>query len=88
MSGIINELRERKVFLVEDHVIVGRLRSKVPPVELQHKSDGTIHSYFLTGVLDFLCCSSNVDQLLAPGFTLRKGFKAWESSCTLQLIYA
>jgi hypothetical protein len=74
------------MFLVRENIMIAHLGSKSPPVEGQHKSNGVVNSFFLTGVLDFLCCSSNIDKFSFP--TKRMAFEDWENSCMFELIYA
>lgn len=78
MSNIINEFQRQKAFLVEENIVIARLKSKVAPVEVQHMRDGVVYSTFLTGILDFLCCSSNVDIIPEIARYQAKAFDEWE----------
>lgn len=57
-SELIDNLKAPRAVLIGEHIPLGILGSKTPPIEVQHvREDGTVHSTFLTGVLDYICCS-------------------------------
>lgn len=67
ISGLVSELVDKdfvpRAILMGEHLSLGNLGTKTPPVEIKHmKPDGSIHSTFLSGTLDYICCSSHSEN--------------------------